>query len=120
MDDITIVGTDSRSITTATKAVDDYCAATGALVNRETIKLLGITFQRDGGSTSWAETICPVQRKICEWSARSFTMTVYKAIGDFAFGSGLSTAGLASWKYKDIMGHIRSKDTVAPSEPAQL
>ncbi|KAJ7985704.1 hypothetical protein DPEC_G00343210 [Dallia pectoralis] len=78
MDDITIVGTDSRSITTATKAVDDYCAATGALVNRgkselflsghwhetlttsfpvktETIKLLGITFQRDGGgSTSWA------------------------------------------------------------------
>ncbi|KAJ8006706.1 hypothetical protein DPEC_G00110000 [Dallia pectoralis] len=67
MDDITIVGTDSRSITTATKAVDDYCAATGALVNRgkselflsghwhetlttsfpvktETIKLLGITF----------------------------------------------------------------------------
>ncbi|KAJ8001267.1 hypothetical protein DPEC_G00192550 [Dallia pectoralis] len=72
MDDITIVGTDSRSITTATKAVDDYCAATGALVNRgkselflsghwhetlttsfpvktETIKLLGITFQQDGG-----------------------------------------------------------------------
>ncbi|KAJ7994396.1 hypothetical protein DPEC_G00248850 [Dallia pectoralis] len=236
MDDITIVGTDSRSITTATKAVDDYCAATGALVNRETIKLLGITFQRDGGgSTSWAETICHVQRKICEWSARSLTMTgktlilkaivlpillylgrvfppdkaaskkierlmftfvwgsqmeqlqrstlykmvenrgkgvpdilniiraqqlsnlvktfnkpdrkasfferhyatpilrtlgmgtidhtvsyswdppkVYKAIRDFAFGSGLSTAGLASWKYKDIMGHIRSKDTVAP------
>ncbi|KAJ7998408.1 hypothetical protein DPEC_G00204630 [Dallia pectoralis] len=76
MDDITIVGTDSRSITTATKAVDDYCAATGALVNRETIKLLGITFQRDGeGSTSWAETICRVQRKICEWSARSLTMT---------------------------------------------
>ncbi|KAJ7985057.1 hypothetical protein DPEC_G00361190 [Dallia pectoralis] len=28
--------------------------------------------------------------------------------------SGLSAAGLASWKYKDIMGHIRSKDTVAP------
>ncbi|KAJ7995658.1 hypothetical protein DPEC_G00246860 [Dallia pectoralis] len=72
MDDITIVGTDSRSITTATKAMDDYCAATGALVNRgkselflsghwhetlttsfpvktETIKLLGFTFQRDGG-----------------------------------------------------------------------
>ncbi|KAJ8014604.1 hypothetical protein DPEC_G00017360 [Dallia pectoralis] len=39
---------------------------------------------------------------------------VYKAIRDFAFGSGLSTAGLASWKYKDIMGHIRSKDRVAP------
>ncbi|KAJ7995673.1 hypothetical protein DPEC_G00247020 [Dallia pectoralis] len=200
------------------------------------VKLLGITFQRDGGgSTSWAETICRVQRKICEWSARSLTMTgktlilkaivlpillylgrvfppdkatskkierlmftfvrgsqmerlqrstlykmvenggkgvpdilniiraqqlsnlvktfnkpdrkasfferhyatpilrtlgmgtidhtvpyswdppkVYKAIRDFAFGSGLSTAGLASWKYKDIMGHIRSKDTVAP------
>ncbi|KAJ8001268.1 hypothetical protein DPEC_G00192560 [Dallia pectoralis] len=39
---------------------------------------------------------------------------VYKAMRDFAFGSGLSTAGLASWKYKDIMGHIRSKDTVAP------
>ncbi|KAJ8015986.1 hypothetical protein DPEC_G00002410 [Dallia pectoralis] len=236
MDDITIVGTDSRSITTATKAVDDYCAATGALINRETIKLLGITFQRDGGgSTSWAETICHVQWKICEWSARSLTMTgktlilkaivlpillylgrvfppdkatsknierlmftfvwgsqmerlqrgtlykmaenggkgvpdilniiraqqlsnlvktfnkpdrkasfferhyatpilrtlgmgtidhtvpyswdppkVYKSIRDFAFGSGLSTAGLASWKYKDIMGHIRSKDTVAP------
>ncbi|KAJ8014632.1 hypothetical protein DPEC_G00017650 [Dallia pectoralis] len=34
MDDITIIGTDSHSITTATKAVDDYCAATGALVNR--------------------------------------------------------------------------------------
>ncbi|KAL0961882.1 hypothetical protein UPYG_G00332850 [Umbra pygmaea] len=259
MDDITIVGTDSRSITTATKAVEDYCAATGALVNRgkselfltphwheslassfpvktDKIKLLEITFQRDGGgSTSWAETICHVQRKICEWSARSLTMTgktlilkaivlpivlylgrvfppdkttskkierlmftfvwgsqmerlkrstlyktsenggkgvpdilniiraqqlsnlvsninkpnrkasyfekhyatpflrtlglstidhtvpyswdppkVYTSIRDFAFGSGLSTAGLASWKYKDIMGHIRSKDTVAP------
>ncbi|KAJ8000408.1 hypothetical protein DPEC_G00204510 [Dallia pectoralis] len=65
MDDITIVGTDSRSITTATKAVDDYCAAPGALVNRA----------GRGGSTSWAETICRVQRKICEWSARSLTMT---------------------------------------------
>ncbi|KAJ7988690.1 hypothetical protein DPEC_G00311850 [Dallia pectoralis] len=39
---------------------------------------------------------------------------IYKAIRDFAFGSGLSAAGLASWKYTDIMGHIRSKDTVAP------
>ncbi|KAL0970595.1 hypothetical protein UPYG_G00244160 [Umbra pygmaea] len=26
----------------------------------------------------------------------------------------MSTAGLASWKYKDIMGHICSKDTVTP------
>ncbi|KAJ8004272.1 hypothetical protein DPEC_G00157090 [Dallia pectoralis] len=45
-------------------------------VKTETIKLLGITFQRGGeGSTSWAETICHVQRKICEWSAQSLTMT---------------------------------------------
>ncbi|XP_071243366.1 oocyte zinc finger protein XlCOF22-like [Salvelinus alpinus] len=36
MDDITIVGTDSRSIATATKMVNDYCAATCALINRVT------------------------------------------------------------------------------------
>ncbi|KAJ7987906.1 hypothetical protein DPEC_G00331450 [Dallia pectoralis] len=92
MDNITIVGTDSRSVTTATK-VDDYCAATGALVNRGKSELFLSGHWHDshhlfpcenrnhqaagdplpagrGGSTSWAETICHVQRKICEWSAR--------------------------------------------------
>lgn len=99
MDDITIVGTDSRSIATATKVVNDYCAATGAVVNRgktelylsqdwhetlttsfpvktEAIKLLGVTFQRDGGSSvSWEETIHHIQQKICKWSVWSLTMT---------------------------------------------
>lgn len=108
MDDITIVCTDSHSIAMATKVVNDYCAATGTLVNRgqselflsqdwhkslttsfpvktETIKLLVVTVQRDrGGSLNWEKTMCHIQQKICEWSAQSLTMTgkilVLKAI----------------------------------------
>ena len=108
MDDITIVATDSRSIACATKALDDFCAATGALVNREksemflspcwseeltasfpvrrnTIKLLGVTFQADGGGRiSWEGALRHVQNKIRSWSARPLTMAgkilVLKAI----------------------------------------
>lgn len=88
MDNIAIVSTDSQFIATATKVVGDYCAATGGLVNSgkselylskdwhetlltsfsvktETIKLLGVTFQRDGdGSVRWKETILHDQQKM--------------------------------------------------------
>ncbi|KAJ8284236.1 hypothetical protein COCON_G00030860 [Conger conger] len=88
MDDIAIVATDSRSIACATKVLDDFCVATGALVNRDksemflspqwseeltvsfpvrrnTIKLLGVTFQADGGGrTSWEGALRHVQNKI--------------------------------------------------------
>ena len=108
MDDITIVATDSRSITCATKVLDDFCVATGALVNREksemflspfwseeltasfpvrrnTIKLLGVTFQADGGRRiSWEGALRHVQNKTWSWSARPLTMAgkilVLKAI----------------------------------------
>jgi len=261
MDDITIVGTDSRSIAAATKVVDDYCAATGALVNRgkselylsqhwkeamttsfpvktDNIKLLGVTYQNNGkGTLTWANTISQAKQKIAQWSARSLTITgkilvlkaiilpillyvgrvfppdrvtsktierlmftfvwgstmerlkrttmysaeekggkgvpdilniiraqglsqlvtnihkpdrkagaferyfatpilralrisnttinhtvpycwdppkVYKEWKNFAFRTGLPVAGLASWKYKDIMAHIRGKDNITP------
>ena len=92
MDDITIVATDSRSIACATKVF--FCVATGALVNREnsemflspywseelttsfpvrrnTIKLLGVTFQADGGGRiSWEGALRHVQNKTQSWSAR--------------------------------------------------
>ena len=35
MDNITIIATDSHSIACATKVLDDFCVATGTLVNRE-------------------------------------------------------------------------------------
>lgn len=75
MDDITIVGTDSHSIDTATRVLDDFSVATSALVSRnkselflkpceafifhfpvrrDTIKLLGVTFLADrGGQQTW-------------------------------------------------------------------
>ena len=108
MDDITIVATDSRSIVCATKVLDDLCVATGALVNREksemflspcwseeltasfpvrrnSIKLLGVTFQADGGGRiSWEGALHHVQNKTRSWSARPLTtagkILVLKAI----------------------------------------
>ena len=108
MDDITIVATDSRSIACATKVLDDFCVATGALVNRDksemflspywseeltdsfpvrrnTIKLLEVTVQADrGGRISWEGALCHVQNKARSWSARTQTMAgkilVLKAI----------------------------------------
>ncbi|KAJ7988606.1 hypothetical protein DPEC_G00325290 [Dallia pectoralis] len=206
MDDITIVGTDSRSITTATKVVDDYCAATGALVNRGKSELflsghwhetlttsflkaivlpillyLGRVFPPDKAKSKKIERLmftfvwgsqmerlqCSTLYKMARmggrgsqtsstllghsnsptWSKLSINrtekpvslrdttphpssehwewalLTTQCPIAGFpqkstkpseTLPSGLSTAGLASWKYKDIMGHIRSKDTVAP------
>lgn len=38
---------------------------------------------------------------------------VYNVWRDFSFRLGLPTAGQESWKYKDIVAYIRSKDTIA-------
>ncbi|KAJ8355290.1 hypothetical protein AAFF_G00073710, partial [Aldrovandia affinis] len=51
----------------------------------EGIKLLGVTFQNDGGGNrSWEEALRHVQKKIGSWSTRPLTMTgkilVLKAI----------------------------------------
>ena len=108
MDDVTIVATDSRSVACATKVLDDFWAATGALVNRDkselflspywseeltvsfpvrrnNIKLLGVTFQADGGGRiSWEGALRHVQNKIRSWNARPLTIVgkilVLKAI----------------------------------------
>ncbi|KAJ8007658.1 hypothetical protein DPEC_G00096450 [Dallia pectoralis] len=173
-DDITIVGTDSRSITTATKAVDDYCtshrsprqpgqgippgqdkskkieclmftfvwgsqmerlqrsilyktAGNGVpdilnIIRAQQLSNLVKTFNKPDRKASFFERhyATPILRTLgmgtidhtvpYSWDPPK----VYRTIRDFAFRSGLSAPGLASWKYKDIMGHIRSKDTVAP------
>ena len=80
------------------QSVDDFCVATGTLVNREksemflspywseeltasfpvlrnTIKLLGVTFQADGGGRiSWEGAHRHVQNKTRSWSVQPLTM----------------------------------------------
>ena len=98
MDDITIVATDSRSIACcATRVLDDFSVATSTLVNRDkselflspywseeltisfpvrrnTIKLLGVTFQADGEArTSWEGTLHHIQNSL-SWNAQPLTM----------------------------------------------
>ena len=93
MNGITIVATDSHSIACATKVMDDFCVATGALVNRSkselflvsvlvsfsvrrnNIRLLGVTFQADGGGRmSWKGALSHAQTKTRSWSARPLTI----------------------------------------------